>query len=74
MFKGDKSLKNIEFGNNFITSEVTDMSELFYDCHQLKNINLNTFDASNILNMRNIFYNCIRLTSIDVSKFSTSKF
>ena len=44
------------------TSNVTNMSDMFYDCRNLTTIPL--IDTSNATNMSNMFYNCERLTTI----------
>ncbi|MBR3339541.1 MAG: BspA family leucine-rich repeat surface protein [Lachnospiraceae bacterium] len=41
-------LKNLDL-NSFNTSNVTDMSFMFYECENLTNLNLSGFDTSNSL-------------------------
>ena len=53
------------------TSNVTDMSGMFYFRH-LKSMDLSGFDTSNVKNMYAMFTNC-GLTSLDLSSFNTSK-
>ena len=57
------------------TSNVTDISNLFYNCSLLKSIQgLSKFNTSNITNISNLFYNCINLTSVDdISKWNLDK-
>ena len=57
------------------TSNVTDISNLFYNCSLLKSVQgLSNFNTSNITNISNLFYNCINLTSIDdISKWNVDK-
>ena len=54
------------------TSQVTDMSGMFYCCYNLKSLNLSTFNTSNVKNMSGMFKYCWSLTSLDVSSFNTS--
>ena len=44
------------------TSDVTDMSDMFFDCSSLTTIPL--LDTSNATNMSNMFFNCSNLTTI----------
>lgn len=50
------------------TSNVTDMSGMFYKCSNLTSVP--TFDTSNVTNMRSMFQSCSNLTT--VPKFDTS--
>lgn len=55
------------------TSNMTDMSNMFYACESLTSLNLGSnFDTSNVTNMSWMFYSCQVLTSLDVSNFNTS--
>ena len=64
--------------SNFDTSNVTDMSSMFYGCLNLKSLDLSSFDTSNVTNMSYMFYICIRLstayarTQADADKFNSS--
>ena len=44
------------------TSDVTDMSDMFFDCSSLTTIPL--LDTSNVTNMSDMFFNCSSLTTI----------
>lgn len=66
-------LEKIIFGDNFITSNVTSMSSLFYHCNNLKEVDLSSFDTSNVTNMSGVFYSCSSLSTVDLSNFNTSK-
>lgn len=66
------NLKSIDF-TNLDTSEVTDMSEMFYACTSLENINMTTFSTSNVKYMSDMFHACYSLTELDLSSFNTSK-
>ena len=58
--------------SNFYTSEVINMSEMFYDCNLITNLNMKNFNTSNVTNMNRLFSGCRALTSLDVSNFDTS--
>ena len=55
------------------TSSVTDMSEMFYGCFFLSDLDVSGFDTSKVINMERMFHGCSRLTSLDVSGFKTNK-
>lgn len=55
------------------TSEWTTMSYMFYNCINLKNLDLSNFDTSNVINMNAMFSECNNLVSLDLSNFDTSK-
>ena len=58
--------------NNFNTSNVTDMSFMFYRCRRLVSLDVNNFDTSNVTTMSYMFADCTRLVSLDVNNFDTS--
>ena len=56
------------------TSNVTDMSNMFYNCSALTGeLDLSEWDTSKVTTMYYMFYNCSKLTSINVSNWDTSK-
>ena len=55
LFYRFSSLKNIDFDNNFDTSNVTDMHAMFNYCIELSALNLTTFDTQNVTNMSYMF-------------------
>ena len=56
----------------FDTSNVTDMSGMFYACSSLTNLDLSSFDTSKVTNMNTMFQGCRSLTNLDLSSFNTS--
>ena len=54
------------------TSNVTDMSYMFYNCSQLTSLDVSKFDTSKVINMSWMFYYCSNLTSLNLSSFNTS--
>jgi len=56
------------------TSNVTNMSNMFYGCSNITNLDLSSFDTSNVTNMDSMFSDCNNLTSISWgNNFDTSK-
>ena len=58
--------------DDFDTSKVKDMSDMFYSTINLTNFNFNILETDNVENMRNIF-NDKKDEIIDISKWNTSK-
>ena len=71
-FNGAQSLTEIVELKNLNTSEVTDMSAMFYGCSSLTSLDLSSFNTSKVTNMGSMFSYCYSLTSLDVSSFDTS--
>ena len=59
--------------DNFNTSKVTNMHNMFDDCSGLTSLDVSHFDTSNVTNMIGMFGGCSSLTNLDVSNFDTSK-
>lgn len=55
------------------TSQVTDMSQMFSDCHSLKKIDLSGFKTNKVEDMSKMFSGCSDLKSLDITNFDTSK-
>ena len=73
LFKNFDSVTEIDL-SDFDLSKITDMSEMFSGCYNLKSIKFNDeCDTSNLLDMRNMFFNCTKLLSMDLSCFDTEK-
>ena len=53
------------------TSDVTDMSDMFYLCKSLKSLKLSSFDTSDVTDMSDMFFGCQELENLDLSKFNT---
>ena len=66
-------ITTIQFNGCIDTSEVTNMSEMFYDCRDLTTIDLSSFNTSKVTEMNDMFCGCSSLTSLDLSSFNTSK-
>ena len=62
------TIEGIEYLN---TTNVTDMSNMFYFCHDLKTLDVSNFDTQNVTDMSYMFYDCDDLKTLDVSNFDT---
>ena len=56
---------------NLNTSEVTDMSSMFYGCMELTSLDVSGFNTDNVTDMAYMFSECKNLTSLDLSAFNT---
>ncbi|MBR3171985.1 MAG: BspA family leucine-rich repeat surface protein [Lachnospiraceae bacterium] len=56
----------------FDTSNVTDMSYMFYQCSDLQYLNLSGLDTSKVTDMRCVFWGCKSLTNLDLRGLSMS--
>ena len=68
-FKNNETLKTISFGDG-VTSEVTNMTDMFNYCTNLTSVV--GLDTSHSTTFHNMFYRCFKLTNVDTSKFNTS--
>ena len=66
-------LESIEGLEYFDTSNVTNMSSMFYLCTNLTELDLSDFDTSKVTNMNSMFGECHNLIRLNVSNFDTSK-
>ena len=55
LFSWNANLASITFGDRFDTSQVTDMSEMFYRCQKLQTLDLSRFDTSRVEKMTSMF-------------------
>ena len=67
-----ENLQSIEGMSYLNTSEVTDMSFMFYNCSNMTDLNLRHFNTAKVTNMERMFNNCTSLTSLNLSSFNTS--
>ena len=67
------NLKTIQGLENLDTSQVTNMSAMFYYCESLTNLDVSHFNTSHVTNMSAMFEFCENLTNLDVSHFNTSQ-
>lgn len=65
-------LKELNFGDNFGTSNVINMAEMFAGCTRLRKITFGKkFKTSNVVNMTRMFAHCNELKHLDLSMFDT---
>lgn len=55
------------------TSNVTDMSRMFSNCHALTNLDVSKFNTSNVTNINEMFAGTGKINMIDMSKWDLSK-
>ena len=67
------NLTQINFNDNFNTSNTTNMYQMFCACSSLTSLDLSSFNTANVTNMTQVFRDCSSLTSLDLSSFNTSK-
>lgn len=72
MFAECVSLEILTFGDDFDTSNVTDMSGLFKDVWFISELDLNKFDTSSVTTMVSMFEGMESLEILDLSTFKTS--
>ena len=71
-FQDFVNLKTIDFGNCFVTSNVTQMRGMFEGCESLTSLDLTGFDTSCVTTMASMFFCCSSLTTLDLTSFDTS--
>ena len=72
LFAGYENLRRIDFGQNFHTANVRDMSFMFFDCFSLSSLDLSSFDTSGVQDMCCMFCGCSALTALDLCSFNTA--
>ena len=72
-FSRMEQLKDITGLNYLNTSEVIDMSEMFWGCESLESIDMSHFDTPKVEKMNHMFCGCSNLRSLDLSHFDTSR-
>ena len=71
-YKSISNLTQINFNDNFNTTNVTNMFGMFGGCCSFTALDLSSFNTSNVTDMGTMFYYCSSLTSLDISNFNTS--
>ena len=66
-----KNLQHIIF-NNFDTSRVVSMFDMFAYCYYLQDLDVSMFDTSKVENMQGMFFECYDLYYIDITNFDYS--
>ena len=66
-FENCINLNSIDF-TNFDTSNIIDMSYMFNECHELKEIKgINKFNTSKVTTMRRMFQECNKLINLELN-------
>ena len=55
------------------TSNVTNMSDMFWQCSGLTSLDVSGWDTSKVTNMNQMFHGCNKLETLDLSGWDTSK-
>ena len=63
----------IQTATFYNTSNIVNMSRMFYNCTDLLSVNTGSWDTSKVIDMSYMFYNCINLQSLNFSNWDTSK-
>lgn len=71
LFKNCENLAYLKLPKNFITSKVTNISDMFNGCKKLTSLDLSGWDTSNITEMNNLFKNS-GIKIIDISNWDLS--
>lgn len=71
-FASMTGIEEINFNDNFDTSKVTNMGNMFAGCHSLKTLDLSSLNTENVSGMDSTFIGCSSLESIDLSNFNMS--
>ena len=71
LFMDCENLVDLKLPKNFITSKVTDISDMFNGCKKLTSLDLSGWDTSNITEMNNLFKNS-GIKIIDISNWNLS--
>ena len=71
-FYGCNKLTEIQSIGNLNTSEVKNMSWMFFGCSSLTSLNLSNFNTAKVQDMSYMFSSCSSLTSLDLSNFNNA--
>lgn len=67
----DKEFKQTLFSCSLYGKPIDRLSDLFYNCSNMKFLDLDSLDTSKVTNMGNLFSTCPSLTNLDLSNFNT---
>lgn len=68
----ENNLISINFGENFNTSNVTNMRSMFAGLTKLQSLDLSGFNTSKVTTMYHMFFYLENITTLDLSNFDTS--
>ncbi len=72
LFENFTGVININL-NNFDTSNVTNMLNMFYGCTNLSTLNISNFNTSKVTIMQGMFRGCTNLLELSIGELDTSK-
>ena len=72
LFAYSKCINSIFF-KKFTRNNITNMSNMFYKCSALKELNLSNYNTNNVIDMSNMFSECSLLIKLNLSSFNTHK-
>ena len=67
------NVRKINFNWMFDTSQVVDMSKMFYGCSRMETLDVSTFNTSQVVYMSWMFFCCNNLERLNISRFDTSQ-
>ena len=67
-----QELETVNGMENLVTSDVTSMNSMFYECYALKYVDVSHFDTQNVTDMAWMFTYCYALEALDVSGWNTA--
>ena len=73
LFYDCSSLLTINFKEKFVTDLGSDMSYMFYNCNQLKGLDLSNFNTERVIKMNSMFEKCLSLEEINNIKFENTR-
>ena len=71
LFYSFVSANTMNFGNNFDTSRVINMSNMFAGSNNLITLSIDNWDTSNVTNMESMFSFCQSLTTLNLNDWDT---
>lgn len=73
LFMDCEALKEVNFNGAFHTDEAESMTNMFYNCYALEDVDLDQLNTANVTSMYQMFRNCVSLEELDVSRMNTSE-
>ena len=70
LFSNCKHIENIKGLENIKTDKIKDMSNMFYMCKNLKEVDINSWNVNNVNKFLNMFAYCNTLSKIDISSWN----
>ena len=70
-FGKSNNVTEVKGGSNLNTASVTNMSQTFYFCSKLTELDVSNWDIGSVTSMSSTFSGCSGLTELDVSKWNT---